>query len=86
MTGTFRQSLVSKRLMLEAIDRLPWSLAVLLCLTLGLAPFTPPHLFEKLSMLVHGELRRLVDWFDLALHGAPWLVLLAKGILSLTRS
>lgn len=72
--------------MLELIDRLPWSLAIVLCLTLGLAPFAPPHLFEKLAMLARGELSRAIDWFDLALHGTPWLLLVAKGIVSFTRS
>ncbi len=71
--------------MLEFIERVPWSLAVLLSLTLGLAPFAPPHLFEKLAMLARGELSRAVDWFDLFLHGSPWLLLAAKGIVSLTR-
>ena len=42
--------------MLELIDRLPWTLAIILCLTLGLAPFTPPHLFEKLAMLARDVL------------------------------
>ena len=60
------------------IDRLPWSLLVILCLTLGLAPFTPPHVWEKLRRLVRGELVRPLDWLDLLLHGVPWLLLLAK--------
>ena len=71
--------------MLEIIEQVPWGLAVVLCLTLGLAPFAPPHLFEKLAMLARGELSRAVDWFDLFLHGTPWLLLAAKGIVSLTR-
>jgi hypothetical protein len=62
------------------LDRIPWSVTLLLCLTLGLAPFAPPHLWEKLQMLAHGELRRGIDIFDLALHAAPWLVLFAKSI------
>ncbi|AFU99333.1 hypothetical protein [Simiduia agarivorans] len=54
---------------------LPWVL--LFCATLGLAPFTPvPHLWEKLTLLATGELRSAVDWFDLFLHAAPWLLLL----------
>lgn len=58
---------------------LPWSLLVVFCLTLGLAPFSPPHIWEKLQMLVRGQLVRPIDWFDLLLHGAPWLLLLAKA-------
>lgn len=72
--------------MVNLIDRLPWALVVVLCLTLGLAPFTPPHLFEKLSMLTRGELSRAIDWFDLLLHGTPWLLLVAKGIVTLIRT
>lgn len=60
-------------------DTLPlWALAVL-CLTLGLAPFVPePHVWEKLKMLTAGELTRMVDLFDLALHAAPFLLLTLK--------
>lgn len=48
------------------------------CLTLGLAPFNPPHLWEKLTMLFQGRLKKPIDWFDLFLHGAPWAVLILK--------
>ncbi len=61
------------------------SLLVVLCLTLGLAPFTPePHLWEKLQMLAAGQLNKLIDVFDLLLHGAPWLLLLIKLLLPLS--
>ncbi len=64
---------------LDLLDRLPLSIAVLAALTLGLAPFVPePHLWEKLKMLVAGTLVRPVDVFDLVLHAAPVLVLAAK--------
>lgn len=61
----------------------PWPAAIFLCLTLGLAPFNPPHLFEKIGMLAKGELRRPLDWFDLLLHASPWLIAAAKGVLVL---
>ena len=64
--------------MLLTLQQLPWSLVVLACLTLGLAPFTPPHLVEKLQMLRAGELKRPLDWFDLFFHALPFLVLFAK--------
>lgn len=70
---------------LSLLDSLSWSTAVLACLTLGLAPFTPPHIVEKLQMLSKGELKKPIDWFDLLMHGAPWLVLLAKGVATLVR-
>lgn len=65
------------------VQRLPWALIVLGCLTLGLAPFTPPHVVEKVQMLRAGTLVRPLDWFDLALHGAPWVLLGMKGAVSL---
>ncbi|HMV67432.1 MAG TPA: hypothetical protein PKA64_11325, partial [Myxococcota bacterium] len=53
---------------------------LLACLTLGLAPFTPPHVLEKLGMLARGELVRPIDVFDLLLHGAPWAALAAHAV------
>jgi len=61
----------------------PWSVFILACLTLGLAPFTPPHIVEKLGMLFSGRLVKPIDWFDLALHSAPWVALMVKGVVSL---
>ena len=68
--------------MRKLLDWLPLPLLVVLCLTLGLAPFVPePHLLEKLKLLVAGELVDPMDIFDLLLHGAPWMLLLLKLIL-----
>jgi uncharacterized membrane protein len=65
-------------------NRIPLSLLIVLCLTLGLAPFTPePHLWEKLKMLASGELTELLDIFDLLLHATPWLLLIIKLLLPL---
>jgi len=69
----------------QALDQIPWGLVILLALTLGLAPFRPPHIVEKLQMLFQGTLRRPVDWFDLCLHGAPWLLLALKAAFSASR-
>ena len=58
-------------------------LLIVLCLTLGLAPFQPePHLWEKLKMLAAGELVKPIDMFDLLLHATPWMLLLLKLVLS----
>ena len=65
---------------------LPWPLVVVACLTLGLAPFSPPHIVEKLRMLAGGTLVKPIDWFDLLLHGAPWLLLVVKAAITLVRS
>lgn len=62
---------------------LPYGVLIVICLTWGLAPFFPePHIWEKLKMLVAGELVKPLDIFDLALHGLPWLALFAKVILT----
>lgn len=61
------------------LDQIPLSLIVLACLTLGLAPFFPePHLWEKLKMLVAGDLAKPVDIFDMLMHAAPFVVLVLK--------
>ena len=66
------------------IKKMPWFVLIAGSLTLGLAPFAPaPHLFEKLSMLVNGDLTRAVDIFDLCLHGVFPLLLMVKAGLSL---
>ena len=70
----------------EAIVSLPWVTVGLACLTLGLAPFTPPHIVEKLGMLFTGKLVKPIDWFDLVLHGAPWAVAALKAGLMATRA
>jgi len=65
------------------LQNLPWIYVIVFCLTLGLAPFTPPHIWEKLQMLLRGELIRPIDWFDFIMHGIPWVVLVLKAIQSL---
>ena len=62
-----------------ALARLPWSIVLLLCATLGLAPFTPePHIWEKLKMVVAGDLTRPMDIFDFLFHGVPWCLAVLK--------
>ncbi len=66
---------------MSVLDQFPWALVIVACLTLGLAPFVPePHIWEKLRMLVAGELVKPMDMFDLAMHGAPFVVLVVKLI------
>lgn len=66
------------------LRRLPWGYLLLAAATIGLAPFRPPHVWEKLQMLATGTLSRPIDIFDLALHGAPWLLLALKAIAAAT--
>ena len=51
--------------------------AGILSLTLGLAPFVPePHIIGKVKWLLGGAVgMQAMDWFDLFLHGTPWLIL-----------
>lgn len=54
------------------------ALLLVLCLTLGLAPFTPePHLLGKIRWVLGGAKgMTLMDWWDLIMHGAPFIALL----------
>jgi hypothetical protein len=51
---------------------------VVLCLTLGLAPFSPePHIIGKtVWILGGGKEMKLIDWFDFFLHFSPWAYLI----------
>ncbi|MCB0258614.1 MAG: hypothetical protein KDH97_20595 [Calditrichaeota bacterium] len=51
---------------------------ILICLTLGLAPFFPePHIVGKLRWIWGGAKgMTLLDWGDTLMHGAPWVILL----------
>jgi hypothetical protein len=71
--------------LLAWIDSLDWTIVIIACLTLGLAPFAPPHILEKLQMLARGKLVKPIDWFDLVFHGLPWLLLLVKAGMLLKR-
>lgn len=68
--------------MKKYLDKLSWKNVVIFCCTLGLAPFAPPHFFQKLNMLFSGSLSAPADWFDLFFHGVPWLVLVLKIMIS----
>ena len=55
-----------------------YTLVVIACLTLGLAPFFPePHIIGKVRWIFGGaHVMAPIDWWDTLQHGAPWLVLL----------
>lgn len=63
-------------------------IALLASLTLGLAPFLPePHLFGKIKWVLGGaEGMQVMDWFDLAMHGAPWIWLIIEGVRLLSKT
>lgn len=68
-----------------------WRPVILLCLTLGLAPFFPePHIFGKVKWILGGaEGMKAMDWFDVLLHGFPYILLIRlifiKGIVALKK-
>ena len=57
------------------------TLWVIASLTLGLAPFAPPHIWGKLKWIYWGGAfsgespMQAMDWLDFFLHGTPWLML-----------
>lgn len=55
-----------------------WRLIILLCLTLGLAPFFPePHLWGKLKWIAGGAKgMNPKDWFDVLMHSLPFILLI----------
>lgn len=61
------------------LDKIPFSLLIILSLILGLAPFTPtPHLFEKINMLITSNLNKPIDILDLIMHASPIVLLVMK--------
>jgi hypothetical protein len=54
-----------------------WKLLILLCCTIGLAPFFPePHLWGKIKWIAGGSVgMKPLDWFDALFHGLPWFLL-----------
>ena len=62
-------------------------LIILLCLTLGLAPFFPePHIWGKLKWIAGGANgMQLKDWFDVLFHGVPWLLLIRVIVIKMFR-
>ena len=66
-----------------------WKLFLMASLTLGLAPFNPPHIWGKITWIWNGgafsgeQPMQAIDWFDLAMHGSPWVLLIISGILNI---
>ncbi|MCK6694780.1 MAG: hypothetical protein L6Q97_22100 [Thermoanaerobaculia bacterium] len=60
-----------------------WKFVILACLTLGLAPYVPePHVWGKLRWVAGGAVgMKPIDWFDLLMHGLPWMLLLRLALL-----
>ena len=63
-----------------------WKLIILLCLTLGLAPFFPePHIVGKIKWIVGGANgMQPMDLFDVVLHGFPFILIIRLMIIKFT--
>ncbi len=55
-----------------------WKTWLIASLTLGLAPFVPePHIIGKIQWILGGANgMKVIDWFDTAQHGIPWILLI----------
>lgn len=72
--------------MWQIIDRIPFTILIVLAIFMLLAPFRPmPHVVEKLIMLKNGTLNRPIDIFDLIYHLLPTIVLALKIFRTMTR-
>lgn len=61
-----------------------WTPIILMCLTLGLAPFFPePHVWGKVKWVAGGAVgMQLMDWLDFLFHGFPWILLVRLIIIN----
>jgi len=65
-----------------------WLLFLIASLTLGLAPFNPPHIVGKNKWIMGGNAfsganaMQGQDWFDVLLHGSPWVLLVISVALN----
>lgn len=62
-----------------------YKFAALASLSLGLAPFSPePHIWGKIKWIAGGARgMKGMDYFDVVLHGLPWLWLVIALLLTL---
>jgi hypothetical protein len=62
-----------------------WSFVLILCFSLGLAPFIPePHVIGKLKWIAGGAIgMKLIDWGDFIFHGFPWVLLIRLILIKL---
>jgi hypothetical protein len=66
-----------------------WKIFLMASLTLGLAPFNPPHILGKIQWILGGNAfsaengMQGQDWFDVLLHGTPWVLLLISILINL---
>ena len=63
-----------------------WKLILIGCLTLGMAPFFPePHIWGKVKWVAGGATgMTFKDWFDILLHGLPFILLIRIASIKIT--
>ncbi|MFN8319145.1 MAG: hypothetical protein U0V54_06930 [Saprospiraceae bacterium] len=56
---------------------------IVMCLTLGLAPFIPePHIWGKVRWIMGGgHGMKAMDYFDFLMHGTPWFLLIRYAVI-----
>lgn len=61
-----------------------WTPIILICFTLGFAPFFPePHVWGKVKWVAGGAVgMQLMDWLDFLFHGFSWILLLRLVIIT----
>lgn len=68
-----------------------FGLFLIASLTIGLAPFNPPHIWGKLQWIWGGgafsgtQPMQLMDWLDLLMHGTPWVLLFVSATLIIAK-
>ena len=61
------------------VDKIPYSILIVIAVFMLLAPFKPmSHVFKKFIMLKNGTLTKPIDIFDLFFHLFPTIILLLK--------
>lgn len=64
-----------------------WGPILMLCATLGLAPFVPePHILGKIRWIAGGAVgMKLMDWGDFLFHGFPWILAIRLGVIEVRK-
>ncbi len=70
---------------MSILEKIPYALLIAFAVIMAIVPPGQSHLLEKTRMLLSGTLRRPLDWFDLLMHSAPLLALLAKAVMDIAR-
>jgi|TARA_B110000971_G_scaffold186950_1_gene195986 hypothetical protein len=66
-----------------------WKLFLIASLTVGLAPFSLPYILGKIQWILGGNAfssesgMQGQNWFDVLLHGLPWILLLISILLDI---